>query len=828
MLPKMAVKALYLLTFRPRLDSQKKTNCGNTWGLGMRVFFADKHARFLVRAIGSIRGLATTFLFISAISVGLSGAAHAQTYRFTTVAVEGNQLIDDETIAGFARIARNRSMSASELNAAYQRVAGTGFFRTVDFSPSGSRLTIRVEEYPLISRISIEGNRRVNDEDLTGALQSRAGGVYSPAQVEADANTIAEIYAGRGRLAASVTPQLIERSGGRVDVVFQVAEGQVVEVERISFVGNRSFSERRLRNAISASQAGRLSTLFRSDNYNEQRVARDRQALQDFYLSRGYVDAQVLSGVTELSRERDGAYVTFTIREGQQYRIGALTVESQIAGIDAAPYQAAMTDMSGNLFTPTVLETLIQQIERVGYEAGQRFVRAEPQLTRNERSGVIDVAFTLIRGERVFIERIDIQGNVTTQDQVIRRQFHVAEGDPLNPRELREAAARIQATGYFSDVQVNPVQGSSPQQAVVDVRVDETTTGSLGFGLSYSTEGPGGNLSYSESNFLGRGQALSVTLTTVPNAHSMALSFSEPALLGRDLALGLDVGLNTTTASAAGTFGNGTRFGTEVLQFSPSLTFPVSEFGRLRVRGTISRTGITTPNPFQSVAPRIWQDRGTYVTSSVGFTYAYDTRNSGRDPDSGMVFRFGADVAGLGGDRNWARGTMLVGYQRRVMNGDVTLRAEFEAGAIAHQGGPSLVTERFNLSSSQMRGFDSYGMGPVGYGLNGVRNGLGGNYFYVARLEAEFPLGLPAEYNMHGGLFLDAGSLWGVDSPGTMCGGGVTTSCVVDDNALRATAGFSLFWSSPFGPLRFNFATPLMSEDYDQVRRFDLSMASQF
>ncbi|MCL4674658.1 MAG: outer membrane protein assembly factor BamA [Pararhodobacter sp.] len=758
----------------------------------------------------------------------MAGAAHAQTYRFTTVTVEGNQLIDDETIAGFARIARNRSMSAAELNAAYQRVAGTGFFRSVDFAPSGSRLTIRVEEYPLINRISIEGNRRINDEDLSAALQSRAGGVYSPAQVETDANTIAEIYAERGRLAATVTPQLIERTGGRVDVVFQVAEGQVVQIERISFVGNRSFTERRLRNAVSASQAGRLSTLFRSDNYNEQRVARDRQALQDFYLSRGFIDAQVLSGVTELSRERDGAYVTFTIREGQQYRVGAVTVQSQISGIDAAPYQAAMTNRSGDLFTPTILESLIQQIERVGYEAGQRFVRAEPRLNRNERDGTVDITFDLIRGDRVFIERIDIQGNATTQDQVIRRQFHVAEGDPLNPRELREAAARIRATGYFSDVQVNPVQGSSAQQAVVDVRVDETTTGSLGFGLSYGSDGPGGNISYSESNFLGRGQALSLTFSTVPDARSLSLSFTEPALLGRDLALGLDAGLSTTTPSASGTFGNGTRFGTEVLQFSPSLTFPVSEFGRLRVQGSISKTGISTPNPFQSVSPRIWQDRGTYVTSSVGFNYSFDTRNGGPDPDRGMVFRFGADVAGLGGDRRWARSTMLVGYQQRIMNGDVTLRAEFEAGAVAHQGGPSLITERFNLSSAQMRGFDSYGMGPVGYGLNGVRNGLGGNFFYVARMEAEFPLGLPAEYNLHGGLFVDVGSLWGVDSPGTVCPVGVTASCVVDDNAIRATAGFSLFWSSPIGPLRFNFATPLMAEAYDRVRRFDLTLATQF
>jgi len=242
----------------------------------------------------------------------------------------------------------------------------------------------------------------------------------------------------------------------------------------------------------------------------------------------------------------------------------------------------------------------------------------------------------------------------------------------------------------------------------------------------------------------------------------------------------------------------------------------------MTVRSGLARTGIdvtTAPNPFVSVAPRVGMDHGSALTSSVGFSYAVDTRRNGPDPDRGYVLRFDTDVAGLGGDRRWARGTMLAGYQRRIMNGDVTLRAEFEAGAVAHRSGASRITERFTLSSAQMRGFDAYGMGPVGYGANGARNGLGGNMFYVARLDAEFPLGLPSEYNMHGGLFLDVGSLWGVDAP---------TGDVVDENAMRAAAGFSLFWGSPMGPLRFNFALPLMSQAYDRTRRFDLTIASQF
>jgi len=436
----------------------------------------------------------------------------------------------------------------------------------------------------------------------------------------------------------------------------------------------------------------------------------------------------------------------------------------------------------------------------------------------------------------VFVERIDIQGNTTTQDQVVRRQFDVAEGDPLNPREIREAAARIRQLGYFSQVQVNPVQGSAPDQAVVDVQLEETTTGSLGFGLSYgANDGIGGNITYSEQNFLGRGQQLNLTITTVSAARAFDLSFTEPALLGRDLALGLRLGLSRTTASSL------MQFDTSTLQFSPSLTFPISEFGRLTMRGSLMRDEISiAPVPVDDdgnalpdpIAPRLRADEsfGRVFTSSIGLGYNFDTRRSGRDPDRGFQLQFNTDLAGLGGSRRWLRTSVLAGYEQRIMNGEVTLRAEVEAGVVTHRSGPSRITERFALSGDQFRGFRPYGIGPVGFGADGTRQGLGGNMFAVARFEAEFPLGLPAEYNMSGGLFMDVGTLRGIDNPGTLCAAGAVnpTSCTMDTRSIRAAAGVSLFWTSPIGPLRFNFATPLRRDVHDLPQRFDLTLSTRF
>jgi outer membrane protein insertion porin family len=546
----------------------------SVWGL----------ARNLVRAAVPKTAVLAIVSALLALALLAPVPAAAQTFSFATVAVEGNRQIDAESVANFARVPRNQAISAAELNAAYQRVAATGFFRSVEFVPAGNRLVIRVDEYPILNFVNFEGNRRVNDELLRTVVVSRPGRVFSPAQAEADAIAIAEVYAAQGRLAARATPRLIPRQDGRVDLAFEIVEGAMVEVERISFVGNRSFSDRRLRNALQTSQAGLLSFLFQTDNFNEARIAADRQLLQDFYLSRGYADAQVTAAVTELARERDAAFVTFTIREGQQYRLGQTSVVSEIPGIDPAPYRAEVRLRPGTVFSPVLLDNTVERMERVGQRTGERFLQVEPRLTRNERNRTIDVQFAIVRGDRIFIERIDVQGNVTTQDRVIRRQFDAAEGDPLNPREIREAATRIRRLGYFTDVNVDVTDGSAPDQAIVDVQVEETTTGSLGFGVSYGArEGIGANIQFSETNFLGRGQRVALDVVTVRRGRTFDFTFVEPALLGRNLEFGLRAGLSASSASRFA------RFNTRRLQFTPSLGFPVSEFGRVGVRYTLAR-----------------------------------------------------------------------------------------------------------------------------------------------------------------------------------------------------------------------------------------------
>ena len=741
-------------------------------------------------------------------------AALAQEFRFTSIQVEGNQRVDPSVVTGFAAIPQGEAISAGALNAAFQRVVNSGLFEEVSFDPRGATLVISVRENPIINVINFEGNRRVDDDALRAVTESRARRVFSAAQAERDAAAIAEVYQQRGRFAAEVTPRIIDRSGNRIDLVFEVREGAPVEIERLSFVGNRAFTDRRLRRVLSTSQAGLLRTFVRTDTFLEERIDLDRALLQDFYLARGYIDFQVLNVASEIAREGDAFFVTFTIREGQQYRVGSVSVESEIDGVNAADFQGDVRVRPGVVFSPTVVEATIARMERRATDAGLRFARVDPRVTRNERDGTVDIAFVLVTGERIFVERIDIQGNVTTLDRVVRREFRLSEGDPLNPRELREAAERIRALGFFSDVQVDGRPGSADDQIVVDVNVEETTTGSLGFGVSFSrAERFGAAVSFSETNFLGRGQEVTLIFNTARGSREFTLDFIEPRLRDGDISGGINVFYRETDVLPW------TNFATREFQLSPSIGFPVSPHGRVNLRYALRADEIRNVRPNASAV--IAADEGRATSSSVGVRYVYDTRRSELSPDYGVLVRLDQEVAGLGGDRRFLRTTALAVVERRVLGDDVTLRAELEGGAINMISGRSRVTERFELSD-RMRGFRPAGVGPRDLS-SPDQDALGADYFAVARMEADFPLGLPEEYGLSGGVFFDVGSAWGVGCPA-----GVDCSGVRASREWRATAGVSLFWETPIGPLRFNFSRPVRSEAFDRRQTFDLTIQSRF
>ncbi len=750
---------------------------------------------------------------------GLSGAfftpALAQSYSFSNVTIEGNDRVDAATILSYAGIGRGQSLSTGELNDAYQRIVNSGLFETVELVPQGGTLKIVVKEMPMLNVVDLQGNKRIKDEALKNLIKSKSRNVFNPATAEADAAAIAEAYRIEGRLAATVEPKIIRRSDNRVDLVFEITEGKTVEVERLSIVGNRAYSDRRLRQVLETKQAGLLRQIIGRDTFVAERLELDKQLLRDFYLSRGFIDVEVLDATGELAAERDASFITVTVREGQQYRIGAVSTVSNIEGVDAAEFADVQRLREGVVYSPSLIENNIARMENLALKKGLNFVRVEPVLTRNEADQTLDIEFVLSRGERVFVERIDIEGNTTTLDQVIRRQFRTAEGDPFNPREIRQAAERIRALGYFGDANVEAAPGSDGEQIVVNVDVEEQPTGSLNIGASYSVNsGAGLTFGFSEDNFLGRGQKVGINVTTGADTVDSSLTFVEPALLGRDLSL--KFGAYYRTSDNADAF-----YDTQSIAISPALEFPISEFGRLELRYRIFADEIKNVDAASSAILTREAALDSPIGSSIGYAYSYDNKIGGLNPNSRFLLRFSQDFSGLGGDVTYLKTEALAVAETKILNEEVSLRAIFEGGAIATSGGyTSRVTDRY-FGNSKIRGFEANGLGPRDLGA-GNEDALGGNFFAVARFEADFPLGLPEEYGIKGGAFLDIGSVWGLDDSAGSTG-------PVDDSAnLRSSIGVSLLWDTPLGPLRFNFSKALRKEVYDKDQSFDLTISTKF
>ena len=784
--------------------------------ISLAMLGTSKQAEIMVykSSVSAARKLSSLrFAGFFVLSLGMSslaGEAHAQSFQVGSVNIEGNQRVEDGTILSFAGISRGETLSAGELNDAVQRIRKSGLFQSVDVSPRGGTLNITVVEYPTIYRINVEGNSDISDAELLSAVQSQPRRVYNPAQAESDVAVITDVYASRGRINASVTPRIIERSDNRVDLIFEVNEAGVTEIDRISFVGNRTYSEWRLRRVLETKQAGILRSLISSDTFAAGRIDFDRRVLTDFYQSRGFADFVVQNVDVALTRERDAYLVTFNVQEGQRFTFGDVTLTSTVPGVDIELFRNALRTAGGDTYSPQTVETDIARIERLAIQQGLSFVQVDPRITRDDRNLRLNIEYALVLGERIFVERIDIEGNSTTLDRVVRNQFRTVEGDPFNPREIRENAERIRALGFFVNAAVEAREGSTPEQVIIDVDVTEQPTGSLSFGANYNTDvGIGLIASYSQSNFLGRGQALSVKLSTAETNRALSIDFSEPQFLDRDLRFSLNLSYGTTDNENA-------LYDTEAFRFSPSFNFPVSENGRLSVFYAADYTDLTDVSATASQIIQNEAAQGGVWTNSLGYTYSYDTRRAGLDPTTGVLLRFGQEF-GIG-DTQFIKTSALAVAETKVLNEELTLRASLEGGFLDYADNNSRVTDRYFLGSRIMRGFAASGIGPRDAVTD---DALGGNTFAVARLEAEFPLGLPEEYGITGGAFIDYGSVWDV-------GNTFSQSVLYDDFTPRGVAGVSIFWTTPLGPLRFNFTEAFDKQDQDVTKAFDVTISTNF
>ncbi len=748
-------------------------------------------------------------LFLISLASGDSAAQNSFADNvIREIIVEGAQRIEPATVVSYLTVRPGDRFGAGALDDSLKSLFATGLFADVVLRRQGAALVVTVVENPIINRIAFEGNLRIEDDVLAAEVQLRPRVVYTRTRVQSDVQRLLEIYRRSGRFAATVEPTVIQLEQNRVDLVFEIDEGALTTVRRISFIGNRAFSDSDLRDEIQTAESRWYGFLTSDDTYDPDRLAFDRELLRRFYLAEGYADFRVISAIAELTPDREEFFITFTVEEGERYRFGTVDIQTVLPDLDPEALRGELVTEPGDWYSSeTVEESIVNLTEAVG-DLQYAFVDIEPQVRRLREERLINITYLINEGPRVFVERIDITGNVRTVDEVIRREMELVEGDPFNASRLRRSEARIGNLGFFERVDVSQQLGSVPDQTVITVEVQERSTGELSIGGGYSTtEGPVGTVSLRERNLLGRAQDLRLAATISGRTQEFSLSFTEPYFLDKDLSAGFDA-FNTTTDNQ-----DESSFDEDSTGFGLRLGYPLGE----RLRQTVRyRLEDRTIENVDSDASRFIQDQeGSTLTSLVGHRLVYDQLDSRIEPSEGYLLELGNDVAGLGGDvqyfRTTASGSLFV-----PLFGDTVLNLRSEAGYILGIDDDVNIADRFFVGGNLLRGFDRSGIGPRDALTD---DSLGGNLFAVGTAEVAFPIGLPEEFGVRGRIFTDMGTLTELDDDGPE---------VLDEASLRLSVGTGLSWSSPFGPIRIDFAFPLLKEDFDKDEIFRFSFGTSF
>jgi outer membrane protein insertion porin family len=754
-----------------------------------------------------LRAVAVSLLLVLAFLAGPTLAQTGDTIR--RIVVEGNQRIEPSTVESYLTVRPGEPFDAGKLDESLRRLFETGLFDDVSLDRQGDVLVVKVRENPIINRIAFEGNKRLTDDVLTNEIQLRPRVVYTRARVQNAVSRILELYRRNGRYAARVEPKIIELDQNRVDLVFEVNEGPRTGVAGINFIGNEKFSDSTLRGAIQTTESAWYKFLTSDDTYDPDRLQLDQEMLRRFYLARGYADFQVASAVAELTPDGDDFFITFTVEEGPQYRFGQVKLESRISDLGTDQLQQFVQTKQGDVYNADQVEQTIQKLTDEVGRLGYAFAQIEPVTAKNAQELTIDLTYPIQQGPRVYVERIDVRGNLRTLDQVIRREFRIAEGDAFNTALLRRSQQRLRNLGFFETVDVRTQQGSAPDRVIIDVNVTEKSTGELSFGAGYSTsDGVLGDIRLRERNLLGRGQDLSASLTLSQRRQMAELSFTEPYFLERDLAAGFDLFWTETDLQSESSFDERNKGGTL------RAGYPLTENLRHLVRYTLRQDDIA--NVDNDASEFIQDEEGDRISSQVGQSFTYDRRDTRFLPSDGYYLKLDEDVAGLGGDNRFIRHEGRADYYYSLRP-DVVLNLGLGAGYIFGILGEDVhIANRFFLGGQNLRGFQYGGVGPRDDDTN---DSLGGNLYYVGTAEMRFPLGLPDELRIFGRGFVDAGTLTEID---------VSGDNLEDDGSLRVGTGLGLSWLSPLGPLSIDYAVPVVKESGDKTESFRVSFGTRF
>jgi outer membrane protein insertion porin family len=742
-----------------------------------------------------------------------------------SIKVEGNQRIESATVLSYMLVQPGDPFDPDRLDRSLKTLYATGLFQDVRLQRDGDILVVHVVENPLVNRVAFEGNHELTDDQLRPILQIKPRAVFTPALAEQDRQHILDAYAKRGYYNATVNPQVIRLDQNRVDVVFQINDGSVTLISKIVFVGNRAFSEDRLSEVINSRESRWWRFLSTSDEYDPDRLSFDKELLRRFYLKNGYIDFEILDAKSELAPDRSGFFLTFTVREGERYRVGKIDITSHLRNLNGDELRRDLQLDAGDWYDGDAVGRSVEAMEKDVHDRGYSFVEVKPLISKHPDKRTVDLAFNVGEGPRVYVERIDIVGNTRTEDKVIRREFRVAEGDPYSDEAVRQSRQRLQDLGYFNAVNIAQSPGSTPDKTVLNTSIDEKATGEFTVGGGYSTDaGALVDVGLSERNLVGTGISAGINGVLAQRRSSITASVTDPYFLDRNLVVGGDLFFVQTN-----------NLGTEPYDekrvgFDVRGGYDFNEY--LRQVWTYTLVGRTVFNVQSNASFFIAQEAGYTLLSQVSQAITLDHRDSKVDPHTGYLLSWGTDIAGLGGNaqfvRNNANGQYFIPLDRFTGNSDWGIALTASVGYLWNEGVQEQIIDRFFLGGDNLRGFEIGGAGPHD-AITG--DPLGGRFIWTQSTELHFPLPVSHDLGLSGRAFVDIGGLTEASfkNTGVCIEPGTNTPCqIVDSPAPRLGAGVGISWRTQFGLLNVDLAPFVIKQPFDQTQIFRFGFGTRF
>ncbi|WP_339914487.1 outer membrane protein assembly factor BamA [uncultured Brevundimonas sp.] len=792
--------------------------------LGARVLSSRRWAPSLA-ALAVAAGLGGPALAQTEPEVAPAAGAPAPEERavINRIIVRGNQRIDQSTVLSYLPIQPGDAVDPVMLDVAVRTLNRTGLFADVQLGVAqNGDLVVEIVENPIINQVVFEGNSAFAEKKLRDEVTIQPRGIYTRARIQEDVGKLVELYRLSGRISATVTPKLVQLEQNRVDVVFEINEGPVTGIRAITFLGNRAFSDNDLREVMVTRQSVWWNFFNTNDNYDPNRLEYDREQLRKFYTNRGYYDFRVLSSVAELAPDDSAFGVTMSVDEGDRYNFGEVKVVTDSDRLNGDFLKLLVPIHTGDLYESDKIETAVDALTFAAGSAGYAFVEINPSYQTNPDTDTVDVTFHVSEGQRVYVERINVLGNTQTIDPVIRRELALTEGDAFNRTLLERSRNNLRGLGFFKDVTVEEVRGSEADRSVVNVTVEEQPTGELSVGAGFSSvDSFVVNLGVTQRNFRGRGQNVVGRVEWGSLRQQVDFRFTEPKFLGRDLRAGFDAFHSRYDLSKYSSYdyrstGAGLR-----------MTYPLNAYTLFSTRYFIKADEIIVPTGFcaGTGSSALCDQVGSYINSSAGYTLLVNRTNDPVRPTRGWSGSLRQDFAGIGGDVNYVKTEADVSAYYGITP-DWVVTAQASTGYVSGWAGdPIRINDRFFKGGNSFRGFKTAGMGPRD--LN-TTDALGGNFYMIGTVELTVPNFLPEQYGIRTSLFADVGTLGLLDNRYSINPDGTPSSRIVDDLALRASAGVSIHWKSPMGPIRFDLSHILSREDYDKTETFRFSTSTQF